>query len=119
MRKGWGKKGKEDAFDEPLHDPLHHEEGEENVLLENGALVGEEKAEAEESEVEDYEERETSSGLDAVKSYLKEIRKSKTDEECVCDSIMFIGGSVFRRAITVREKSAGEIVSQVKFGKIF
>jgi RNA polymerase primary sigma factor/RNA polymerase nonessential primary-like sigma factor len=76
MVKGWGKKGKEDAFDEPLHDPLH-EENEGEGLFESDSITDEEKPESDESGVEEYEEGEASTGLDAVKSYLKEIRKSR------------------------------------------
>jgi RNA polymerase primary sigma factor/RNA polymerase nonessential primary-like sigma factor len=75
MGKGWGKKSKEDSFDEPLHDSLV-EEGEGDIVLDNDALADEEKHELGEVETEEYEP-EASSGLDAVKSYLKEIRKSR------------------------------------------
>ncbi len=75
MVKGWGKKSKGDSFDEPLHDSLA-EESEGDLVLDSEALADEEKPEIEEIETEEYEP-EASSGLDAVKSYLKEIRKSR------------------------------------------
>lgn len=75
MVKGWGKKSKRDSFDEPLHDSLA-EESEGDLVLDSEALADEEKPEIEEIETEEYEP-EASSGLDAVKSYLKEIRKSR------------------------------------------
>ncbi len=76
MVKGWGKKSKEDSFDEPLHDSLA-EESEGDIVLDSEALTDEEKPAIEEIEPEEYEPSEASSGLDAVKSYLKEIRKSR------------------------------------------
>jgi RNA polymerase primary sigma factor/RNA polymerase nonessential primary-like sigma factor len=75
MVKGWGKKSKEDSFDEPLHDSLV-EEGEGDLVLDNETLADEDKHEMDEMETEE-QEPEASSGLDAVKSYLKEIRKSR------------------------------------------
>ncbi len=75
MVKGWGKKSKRDSFDEPLHDSLA-EESEGDLVLDSEALADEEKHEMDEVETEEYEP-EASSGLDAVKSYLKEIRKSR------------------------------------------
>ncbi len=76
MVKGWGKKSKEDSFDEPLHDSLVVE-SEGDLVLDSEALADEEKPELDETETEEYERGEVSSGLDAVKSYLKEIRKSR------------------------------------------
>jgi RNA polymerase primary sigma factor/RNA polymerase nonessential primary-like sigma factor len=79
MVKSWGKKSKEDAFDEPLHDSIPVD-GEEETVFEGESITTEEKPESpesRESEIEEYEEDEASTGLDAVKSYLKEIRKSK------------------------------------------
>lgn len=76
MAKGWGKKSKDDSFDEPLHDSLVGE-SEGDLVLDHEALADEEKHEIDEVvETEEYEP-EASSGLDAVKSYLKEIRKSR------------------------------------------
>ncbi len=75
MVKGWSKKSKRDSFDEPLHDSLA-EESEGDLVLDSEALADEEKHEMDEVETEEYEP-EASSGLDAVKSYLKEIRKSR------------------------------------------
>ena len=73
LTRGWGKSG-EDGFEESLKSQL--EEGEREAVLESGGVVGEkETAQAEEEEAE--QPAEESSGLDAVKSYLKEIRKSK------------------------------------------
>lgn len=76
MLQGWGRKGKGDAFEEPFHPPVG-EESEGEVIPDSAAITDEETTEPEPEETEEHEEAEVSSGLDAVKSYLKEIRKSK------------------------------------------
>ncbi len=76
MAKGWRKKGKEDAFEEPFRGAVADESADE-MGMEPAAFTEEGKALPEEIEPEEADETEASSGLDAVKSYLKEIRKSK------------------------------------------
>lgn len=79
MLKGWGKKGKEDGFNEPFENSLPEEEEEGQVALDSSILGGGQELGTHEVELVEEEEEgeEVSSGLDAVKSYLKEIRKSK------------------------------------------
>ncbi|MGH7275285.1 MAG: sigma-70 family RNA polymerase sigma factor [Nitrospiria bacterium] len=75
MLQGWGRKGKGDAFEEPFRPPVGEEN--EGEIIPDGAAITEEETTEPEEETEEHEEAEVSSGLDAVKSYLKEIRKSK------------------------------------------